>query len=245
MAPVPPETTWVGPAVIAACVSGLVAIVGFFVSTWTARRMHRERLDTDLKLAERKMEGDIALADRKLTADLALAERKVALDRVLGDWQRKATFAEEVLANCYEARDIIRNIRMGAYLGIYLGAREGDKNQTNNTPIRNDYSRLIERLNSETEFFAQLASKRYRFAISFGSDAIEPLFEFGSIYTSILASACRLQDPQNNKNRDEDEAVIGLEGRTMHANDDIESRLEEAIKAIEGTCQSVMQQRLE
>ena len=101
------ESAWLGPAVIAACVSGFVAIVGFFASTKTARTLHRERLETDRKLAERKIEADLALADRKLSADIALAEKKVALDRASLTRQRKTAFAEEIFSAFYEAREII------------------------------------------------------------------------------------------------------------------------------------------
>jgi hypothetical protein len=48
--------------------------------------MHRERLDLDRNLA-----------DRRANADIALAERKVALDRALEAWKRRTEFAEAQL----------------------------------------------------------------------------------------------------------------------------------------------------
>ncbi len=51
-------TSLIGPAVIAAVVSGIVAVIGFIVSTTTARTIHTEKLDFDRHLAQQKFEFD-------------------------------------------------------------------------------------------------------------------------------------------------------------------------------------------
>src|SRR6266403_5065677 len=89
-------TSLIGPAVIAAAVSIIVAVI----NRATLRAMHRERLDLDRDLA-----------DRRANADIALAERKVALDRALEAWKRRTEFAEEVPGDFYQARDIIQSAR--------------------------------------------------------------------------------------------------------------------------------------
>jgi hypothetical protein len=78
MATPPPDTTWIGPAVIAAGVSAVVAIVGFIISTWTARSLHSARLDTDRELAERRSATELGLAERRFQYDRDLAERRNA-----------------------------------------------------------------------------------------------------------------------------------------------------------------------
>ena len=62
----------------------------------TAKAMHREKLAFDQKLAERKFEFD-----------KELAERRFKYDRDLHDHKRRIELAEEVLADFYEAREII------------------------------------------------------------------------------------------------------------------------------------------
>lgn len=78
-------TTLVGPAVIAAVIAAAVSIIVAVINRATLRAMHRERLDLDRDLA-----------DRRANADIALAERKVALDRALEAWKRRT----ELLRSC-------------------------------------------------------------------------------------------------------------------------------------------------
>ena len=65
-------TTLIGPAVVAAVIAAAVSIIVAVINRATLRAMHRERLDLDRDLA-----------DRRANADITLAERKVALDRAL------------------------------------------------------------------------------------------------------------------------------------------------------------------
>jgi hypothetical protein len=68
--------------------------------------MHRERLDLDRELAE-----------RRASADIALAERKVSLDHALEAWKRRTEFAEAVLADFYQAKQIIEEARSPGVMG--------------------------------------------------------------------------------------------------------------------------------
>ena len=70
-------SSFVGPAVVAAVVSGIIATVGMFVNRATTIRVHEDKLKPDRDLAERKFDFDRDLAERKATADIALAEKKV------------------------------------------------------------------------------------------------------------------------------------------------------------------------
>ncbi|MGH6840493.1 MAG: hypothetical protein ACREDV_00125, partial [Methylocella sp.] len=73
----------IGPAVVAACVSGFISIVGMIVSNRTARAIHPEKLGFDRDQA-----------DRKISADIALAEKKLAVDRTFAAWKRRTELAE-------------------------------------------------------------------------------------------------------------------------------------------------------
>jgi hypothetical protein len=67
-------TTLIGPAVVAAAIAAVVSIIVAVINRATLRAMHRERLDLDRDLADRKATADIALAERKspLTVRLRL-----------------------------------------------------------------------------------------------------------------------------------------------------------------------------
>src|SRR5215211_1028107 len=114
-----PDSSWIGPAVVAAVVSGVVAIVGFVISTWTARSLHSARLDADRALAERKIEADIALADRKFTFDVEFAARK-----------RKVELVEPILSDFYRARDVLGWVCFPGSFGIEGTTRIRGENET-------------------------------------------------------------------------------------------------------------------
>lgn len=82
------------PAVVAAVISGLVAVIGFFISARTVRRTHTEKLTLDRELADRKANADIGLAEKKFTFDLELADRKANADIAIAE--KKAKFDREL-----------------------------------------------------------------------------------------------------------------------------------------------------
>ena len=59
-------TILIGPAVVAAVISSIVTVIGFFITTRAAKAMHREKLAFDQKLAERKFEFEKELAEEVL-----------------------------------------------------------------------------------------------------------------------------------------------------------------------------------
>ena len=99
-------TSLVGPAVVAAVISGLVATVGIWISARTARRIHTEKLRFDREEAERtivrevevteaKIKADNALVERRFEVDQKLAERRFAYDCRFNDHKRRVELAEE------------------------------------------------------------------------------------------------------------------------------------------------------
>jgi hypothetical protein len=243
---VPDSSTWIGPAVVAACVSGVIAVVGFFVSTWTARTLHRERLNTDLKLAERKIEADIALADRRLSADLALTEKKIALDRATSAWQRKTTFAEEILSDFYEAREIINAARSPASFGDEGATREkAPWESESDTRQLNSLYAPAERLLNKGEFFSKLLAHRYRFLALFGLEMAKPHDELykirGEIFIAVRMLIMTYEQRQSGSlpdDRREWQRVIW----EMSEEDPIRARLDQVVEAIEAICRPVIQE---
>ena len=105
-------TSLIGPAVVAAAISGLVSSIGIWISARTTRAIHAEKLAFDREQGERRTTAEIAQAERKLTADIALAEKKLAAEQALASWKRRTELAEEVLTDFYQARDIIHGARL-------------------------------------------------------------------------------------------------------------------------------------
>ena len=96
------------------------------ISARTTRAIHTEKLAFDREQAERRID-----------AEIALAEKKVDLDRAFEAWKRQTEFAEQIIADFYEARDIINAARMPGSFGD-----EGSTRQKEDWETENDTRRL-------------------------------------------------------------------------------------------------------
>lgn len=175
-------TELIGPAVVAAVVSGVVGIAGFIVNRRTLLTMHREKLAADreqaerkvnseISLAERRLEFDRALTERRVDADIALAERKFSLDRALADWKCKSEFAEQILSDFYKARDIVLSARSPMSWAGEGETRPRIEGETDDERRHRDAIYApFERLSRERDFLTELHAKRYRFMALFGAD---------------------------------------------------------------------------
>jgi hypothetical protein len=105
----------VGPAVVAAVISGIVTCIGMLISARTTNAIHKERLAFEHDQSE-----------RQVSAEIALAKEKVMLDHELAAWKRKTEFAEEVLADFYRLLSIFKWVRTQSYEGL-LGEGESLK----------------------------------------------------------------------------------------------------------------------
>jgi len=84
----------IGPALVAAGVSGAIAVVGSIVTTRTVRRLRADRL-----------EFDFALSAHKFNLDKALAEIRAAADRHdhdLSELKRTTELAERAIADFHQ-----------------------------------------------------------------------------------------------------------------------------------------------
>lgn len=229
-------TTLVGPAVIAAVIAAAVSIIVAVINRATLRAMHRERLDLDRDLA-----------DRRANADIALAERKVALDRALEAWKRRTEFAEVVLADFYQAQRIIEEARSPGIMSGEGSTRPKYADETEDEArTLNGYFAAAERLNNRSEFFAQLHARRYRFVAYFGRDAAKPYDDLHKIYADILVAVRMLLD--THRQRDMGFMPDGIQqwksiiGWGLPEKDTIPARLTGIIEAVEQTCRPVIQE---
>lgn len=165
----------IGPAVVAAGVSGVISVIGLVVTTRTAQALHADKLKFDQELAE-----------RKFTFDKELAERRFTYDRALHDHKRKTELAEQGLTAFYEARDVFLWVRSP---GIFAAEGTSRTPAPEETPTqqenRNTYFIPIERLTREKTLFAKIQTLRYAFAAHFGDSAIEPFNAISGVRTQI------------------------------------------------------------
>ena len=179
-------TSLIGPAVVAAAISGLVSTIGIWISAQTSRGIHSEKLAFDREQAERRFVREVEVTEARIKADAALAEKRFALDQSFAAWKRKAEFAEEVLADFYEARAVISWVRSPLVLAGEGSTRQPEPGETEEeTRALNTYYATIERLKSKDEFFAKLYARSYRFSAYFGETSCRP-------YDALLAIQRRL-----------------------------------------------------
>jgi hypothetical protein len=150
----------IGPAVVAAIVSGIVSIVGNLFSNSATKRIHTEKLLFDERLAEKKFRFDVDLA-----------ERSFRYDRELHDHKRRVEFAEEILAGFYKFKDVIAAARSPAAYGNEGASRPRDDNEQADLARNKDtYFVPLERLNKNSDFLSDFFSKRYRARAMFRND---------------------------------------------------------------------------
>src|SRR5262249_18315088 len=167
------------PAVIAAVISGLVAIVGLWITSRTIRRTEDERASFEREQAERRANAEIMLVDEK-----------TSFDRTYEIWKRRTKLAEQVLADFYKARDLIDASRFPGSFGEDGKARPKQSwEDDEDTQILNAYSRPAEQLWKHADFFSQLIARQHQFMALFGHHTGKPFVELLQIRSEILSAA--------------------------------------------------------
>ena len=238
-------TFLIGPAVVAAVIGSIFSVIGLLINRATMRGMHTERLVFDNDLAVRRTTAEIALVERKLTADITLAEKKLALDLELDIRKRKATFAEEILADFYVARDIIKVVRSPVNLtGEGSTRRIEDWETASDSQVLNTMYAPVERLKGHADFFDRLHVRRHRFEGIFGHAATQPFDDLielrGDIISAVEMLLVTHRDAEAGvpvPQRKEWRQTI-WSGRTE---DEILKSMDCIIARIEGTCRPAIQ----
>ena len=240
-------TSLIGPAVVAAVIGGTVAVVGFLVNRATVRGMHGERLAFDKKQAKLRATAEIDIIERKVNADIALAERRVALDRALAAWKRRTELAEEVLADFYQARDVIQAARSPGSYGNEGNTRPKISWETEqDAGALNAFYATTERLTAKADFFAQVHARRYIFLALFGSEAASHFDTIFRLRHEINVAVYMLISTQRSIRAGNDvPARREWENKiwdTQDANDPITARLNQCIEGIEAICRPILQE---
>lgn len=120
---------------------------------------------------------------------ISIAARGLTKWRAETIGKRKAELAEEVLADFYQARDIIDAARSPGGFGNEGATRQKDDWESEeDTRILNAYFRTMERLISKADFFARFHARRYRFIAHFGTEAGKPYDQLHQIHTEIVVA---------------------------------------------------------
>jgi hypothetical protein len=158
----------------------------------------------------------------------------------------KPNSPREVLADFYEAREIIQAARMPGSLSNEGDSRAKSPDETEaDTRTLNAYFSVAERLSKKTEFFAQLESRRYRFIAHFGLPAAEPYMTLRKIHGEILVNVRMLLMTHRQRQLGTNPSSIEHWQKTiweMSENDQVHQQLNGMVEAIERVCRPAIQE---
>lgn len=165
-------------------------------------------------------------------------------DETIG--KRKAELAEDVIADFYEAREIILEARSSGSIRADEGNTRPkmDDETPEETEQYNVYNLVSERLSKESDFFARLQARKYRFIARFGVEAVKPYHDLYQILGEIRIAVHMLivthkmhKTPEQANHRKWCTTIFGGADE-----DDIPKRLDAIVTAIEETCRPAIQQ---
>ena len=162
------------PALVAAIVSGTVALVSLIANVLVSVGTSQKRLEADRFALERRAE-----------LEAALAERKMILDRQLRREARKAEVAELLLAEFYEAQRIFEIVRSPMIWAEEMVLEEGVSEEV----IKNSGYAILRRMRRHGEFFARIEARRHLAAALLGPAILHRFKEITLIHNQIIGSA--------------------------------------------------------
>lgn len=190
----------IGPAVVAAAVSGIVTIIGNSLSNKSSRAINLEKIASEKDLAERKFE-----------AETDLAERKFKQEQALHDYRRTVEFGEDLLSSFYKLKDVVRAVRGPFSYGDEGATRKRRPNEIEaEAQSRDGFYVPIARLQKETTFISDLLSKKYRAQAVFGND-VHRAFEMTVEVLNKIQIASNMLVENVGQGRQEPEFWRGLE----------------------------------
>lgn len=226
-------TSLIGPAVVAAGVSGVVSIVGLITSNRTARDIHREKLDFDRKLTEQKFEFD-----------KNLAERKFEYDREFHDHKRRVELAETILSEFLQMNDVIQAARSPFAFGGEADGRTRNEGETEEEARQRDsYYVPLARLMKHSEFVSGLMSKRYRSRAVLGDQIDRAFQEIREVILRVQTSSSTLMRTVGA--RRPDEALITRCEADIWAGlpeeDQLQPKVNQAIEIVEAVSRPILE----
>lgn len=107
--------------------------------------------------------------------------------------RRKIELVEQILADFYQAKDVIDWARLPSGWSNEAEKRKrlADESEEERA-ARDAYYRTIHRLVSNAELFSRLQSRKYQAIAYFGETARQPFDELGDIHSKVMAAASNL-----------------------------------------------------
>lgn len=165
--------------------------------------------------------------------------------------KRRAELAEQTLIAFYEARDVFFGVRIrGLRDGEGESRPKGDGENASQQKKRDQYYAPIERLTCEKEVFARLQTLRYAFAAHYGDQTKKSFEAIREVHDEIIGAANILiqmapddADDSHEFRQDVGHAfnIIGW-GQTKRP-DDIDRKIESAVREIEEVCRPVLSEK--
>ncbi len=165
--------------------------------------------------------------------------------------KRKIDLAEEVLCSIYEIKDVIKYIRAPFSLVGEGSTRVRSKNETEEqSKILDDAYVVVERYNSQKDVFSKFYKLKYRYMANFGKNSEQPFLLIRNITNEIFLAARMLGQRywknQGRRTMTQDEFQNHLKKMEKFEeifwehddNDEINTKLEEAINICESICKS-------
>lgn len=161
--------------------------------------------------------------------------------------KRRLELAEEVLADFYQARDIIRDARWPCQVvaddyeeGASTAAKAGESEEER--IYRNRAFMVVERLKKHNEFFARLYALRYRFRALFGDHSTTPFEMLYRIRFEIVHASASLMeiDKEHQANAETLKALEAVLRSSEAGQDEIAERVDALVKEIEAICRKVI-----
>jgi hypothetical protein len=175
--------------------------------------------------------------------------------RGLHKWQeettgkRRAEVAEEALCSFLHVRRVFAGVRART-LRINEGStRKPELHETPELKSQRDrYFAVIERLARAQDQFINLDKLRYTFETYFGKDAAQPFDMIGEVYTTLGSSAEILiqiasANPTERDRENEMPLRNALGWGEAKRPDDIDKKLDDAVKSIEQVCRPILAER--
>lgn len=214
-----------GPAVVAAGVSGIITVIGMWINRSTVVALHKEKIEADKLLARQKFDYD----------------KQQAL------FKRRFELAEQILSDAYTLRALMVYVRNGAAFGGEGTSREPAADESDNLKRRRDvYYVPAERLHKEKDFLGAMFTRRYASRALFGEDAEKAYnLMLGAVHRVRVASAY-LIDWTREFSSISSETIQKLEAdiwsgmATVQGKDQIAEDIEEAVKLLEAICSPVL-----
>jgi len=186
-----------------------------------------------------------------ITAITAVAGVTIA-SRGLNRWhvetlgKRKAELAEQALIAAYEARDVFKWVRTGAFLDGEGNTRQSAADESEHERRqRNVYFVPIERLTRDKELFARLQTLQYPFAAYFGEPMRGPFLALREIHVLLVSAASMLIHITHGDKRQQGyehsfAPLLNDLGWGASRPDDTDRKIDKAVADLEAVCRPVL-----